>query len=172
MKVSKSQNVRIRKSQTWKVSEFEYEKIRISGALQLFQQRGSQNSNISRVCKFRYFFDMGLTFWTEEKLLFFVFFLAPTWSSPCLNGGPPEISLSGTTSSAPWAGATVATVMPQLLHCPIATPGSPRGNNQCSMAESIQAAHAVTGIQTHHPLIREIVCLHTATTSTRPNEKH
>jgi len=84
---------------------------------------------------------------------------------PMSNGGPPEISLSGTTSSAPWAGATVATVMPPLLHCPIATPGSPRGNNQCSTAESIQAAHAVAGIQTHHPLIRGNLCLRTATTS-------
>ena len=73
--------------------------------------------------------------------------------------------MSSTTLSAPWAGATVATVMPPLLHCPIATPGFPRGNNQCSTAESIQAAHAVSGIQTHHPLIRGNLCLRTATTS-------
>ena len=63
------------------------------------------------------------------------------------------------------AGATVATVMPPLLHCPIATPGSTRGNNQCSTAESIQAVHAVAGIKTHHPLIRGNLCLRTATTS-------
>ena len=56
-------------------------------------------------------------------------------------------------------------LFPPLLHCPIATPGSPRGNNQCSTAESNQAAHAVTGIRTHHPLIRGNLCLHTATTS-------
>ena len=97
--------------------------------------------------------------------IFFYFFFGADMVKPMSNGGPPEISLSGTTSSAPWAGATVATVMPPLLHCPIATPGSPRGNNQCSTAESIQAAHAVAGIQTHHPLIRGNLCLRTATTS-------
>ena len=52
-----------------------------------------------------------------------------------------------------------------LLHCPIATPGSPRGNNQCSTDESIQAVHAVAGIQTHYPLIRGNLCLRTATSS-------
>ena len=73
--------------------------------------------------------------------------------------------MSGATLSAPWAGATVATVMPPLLLCPIATPGSLRGNNQCSTAESIQAVHALAGIQPHHPLIRGNLCLRTATTN-------
>ena len=68
------------------------------------------------------------------------------------NGGPPESSLSDMALSAPWAGATVATVMPPLLHCPIATPGSPRGKNQCSTAESNESAHAVAGMQTHYTL--------------------
>ena len=51
---------------------------------------------------------------------------------------------------------------PSYPHSYTTTPGSLRGNNQCSTAESNQAAHALAGIQTHHPLIRGSLCLRTA----------
>ena len=57
--------------------------------------------------------------------------------------GPAEASISSTTLSAYWAGASVATVAAPHLHCPTAISKIPRNNNPCCAAKSSFAIHAV-----------------------------